>query len=146
MKNFFRITALCLVMILSLSMLASCLGGKSMDDIVDKIKDLDEDDYMYEKAGSDEREMMLEAYEDELDIKFEGDIETLYRVSDGKHYAMVFEFEESADAKELETGFKEYLEDADEDDLDADPDDFIVERSGNIVIISDDEDLVDEIW
>ena len=145
MKTFFRITALCLVMVLSLSMLVSCFG-KSMDKIVDKIKDLDEDDYEYEKAGSDQREMMAEMFEEQLDIDFDGDIEALYIVSDDKHQCIVAEFEEAADAKEFAKEFKNYVEDADEDELGADPDDFVIERSGNIVIVCDDEDLVKEIW
>ena len=49
MKKRIFCTLLCLAMLLSVSMLASCavfemigIGGKSMDKIVEKIKDLDE--------------------------------------------------------------------------------------------------------
>jgi len=48
MKTFVRIIAIALIAVFSLTLLTSC--GKSMDKIVDKIKDLDEDDYRYQEA------------------------------------------------------------------------------------------------
>ena len=74
MKTFFRIMALCLALVLSLSMLVSCIGGKSMDKIVEKIKDLDEDDYMYQKLSKDDREEFVEEMAEELDVDFDGSI------------------------------------------------------------------------
>ena len=147
MKNIIRITALSLVLILSLSMLASCsLFGKSMDDIVDKIKDLDEDDYMYQKLGTDDREVFLEEMEESLDFEPDGDVDTLYMVMSEDGQCMVVEFEEAADAKAFLKAFEEFIEDGDEEELGFDPEDFILKRSGNIVIASDDEDLVEAIW
>ena len=146
MKNIIRIPALCLAMLLSVSMLASCdLFGKSMDSIVEKIKDLDEDDYYYEKASSSDKEEFVEECEDE-DIEFEKGIATMYFVESEDSYAMVIEFESSKDAKAYEKASKEYVADADEEELGVDPDNFVIQRSGNIVIVCDDKDLVDEIW
>ena len=146
MKTFFRIMALCLALVLSLSMLVSCIGGKSMDKIVEKIKDLDEDDYMYQKLSKDDREEFVEEMAEELDVDFDGDVVAIYMVMSEDGQAIVIEFEESADAKNYEKAFKEFIEDNDEDELGFDPDDFILERSGKIVIASDDEDLVEAIW
>ena len=154
MKNIIRITALCLAMLLSVSMLASCavlemvgIGGKSMDKIVEKIKDLDEDDYSYEKASSSEKKVFAEMCEELYNIDLDEGIETMYNVEGEDSYATVIEFEDKNDAKAYLEGMQEYIDDLDEDDEEYEVyEDAVLERSGKIVILAMNDDIVDEIW
>ena len=156
MKNIIRITALCLAMLLSVSMLASCavlemvgIGGKSMDKIVEKIKDLDEDDYSYEKASSSEKKVFIEMCEELYDVDLDEGIEAMYNVEGEDSYATVIEFEDKNDAKAFVEGMQEYIDGLDEDDDEEEfalYEDAVLERSGKIVIFAMDDEIVDEIW
>ena len=149
MKTIIRITALCIAMLLSVSMLASCdLFSKSMDDIVDKIKDLDEDEYVCEKMKSSDKKDFVEMMEELYDIELDGDIATMYTVS-GEEFqqAYVIEFESSKDAKAFVEGMQEYIDELDEDGEDYEFfEEAVLERSGKIVIFATSDEIVDEIW
>ena len=132
MKNIIRITALCLAMLLSVSMLASCsLFGKSMDKIVEKIEDLDEDedadedlndyarlvdDYTNQKGGAEtmEREPYVISPYDFGELDGYNQIELTY-YADGtledEDYNVVTDVEELIGPKAL-TSFGEYEDDA----------------------------------
>ena len=155
MKTIIRITALCIAMLLSVSMLASCailetvgIGGKSMDKIVEKIKDLDEDEYTYEKMKSSDKKDFAEMLEELYDIELDGDIVTMYTVS-GEEFQQtyVIEFESSKDAKAFVDGMNEYINDLDEDFEDYEFfEEAVLERSGKIVLFATSDEIVDEIW
>jgi len=143
MKTFVRIIAIALIAVFSLTLLTSC--GKSMDKIVDKIKDLDEDDYRYQEA-MEQIESMIEFLEEEYDFEIDGDVEKAYVITDGEEGAYVIEFEKAADAK----AYAETVEDELEDILNAvsgsdDEKDYVVMRSGKIVAWGH-EDIIEEIW
>lgn len=137
MKNLIRIIALLMVAVFALTLLVGC--GKSMDSIKEKIKDLDEDEYEYEKFTKEMKEMFAEQFEDELDIELDGDIKSGYVVmNEDGDTVMIIEFEKSADAKEFAKEMKNWLEDEDEEG--------VVEISGKIVAISDTKKLLKKVW
>ena len=112
-----------------------------MDSIKKKIKDLDEDDYGYDKYDKEDRKDFKSEVEDDLDVDFDGSIETIYEVwgeDDEDDYAIIVEFEKTSDAKAFKKAMIEYLEDEDEDG--------IVKISGKIVILADSKDILKEIW
>ncbi len=137
MKNLIRIIALLMIAVFALTLLVGC--GKSMDSIKEKIKDLDEDEYMYEKFDKDMKEEFVDQFEDNLDIELDGDIESGYIVvNEDGDTIMIIEFEKSADAKEFAKEMKNWLEDEDEDAY--------VEISGKIVAVSDTKKLLKKVW
>ena len=142
MKNIIRIIALLMVAVFALTLLVGC--GKSMDSIKEKIKDLDEDEYGYEKFSKEMKEMLAEEFEDELDIDLDGDIEGGYAVydEDGEN-VMIIEFEKSGDAKEFAKAMEEYIEDEGEEE---DMEDYIVEVSGKIVAVASNKKLLKKVW
>ena len=131
MKSIIKVTSLMLVMIFVLAAFASC--GKSMDDVKDKIKDLDEDDYTYVKVKDDsiianspvffpslsEMKKNIEkaggTCEDtnnalvELMFKdiIEGELLGYYTVVIDEEYAQIIEFETKDDAKAFQNVTKE---------------------------------------
>ena len=139
MKNMIKISALFLALVFALTIFVGC--GKSMDSIKEKIKDLDEDDYGYEKYDKEDRKDFKSEVEDDLDVDFDGSIETIYEVwgeDDEDDYAIIVEFEKASDAKAFKKAMIEYLEDEGEDSY--------VEISGKIVILADSKDILKEIW
>ena len=157
MKNFVKIIAVILIAAISMTFLVSCF--KSMNGIEKKIKDLDEDEYTYEKLSSKEINAFIDGVADEYDYEFKGDVKSYYTVirDFGYRTAMICELEKTADAKELVKIFEEELEllHQKEEESEKTPDvefgvlveykKYVVKRSGKIVVFGH-EDIVKEIW
>ena len=114
MKKYFRIMlagALALVMLLSL---ASC-AKLEMDDVEDALEEYaedNEDKYQFEKVSKEERKAIEVGFEEVCKMK--GGVEALFTLSeidDMSAWCHVVEFEESADAKNVEKEIEDALED-----------------------------------
>ncbi len=81
------------------------------------------------------------------DVEFDEGIETMYTVECEDSGATVIEFESSKDAKAFVEAMEDYINDLDEDDEEYEIyEDAVIERSGKIVIVAQNDDIVDEIW
>ena len=157
MKNFVKIIAVILIAAISMTFLVSCF--KSMKGIEKKIKDLDDDEYTYEKLSSKEIDAFVDDIEDEYDYEFKGDIKSYYTVirDFGYRTTTVCELEKTADAKKLAEIYEDLLESIrqKEEESEKTPDvefgvsveykKYVVKRSGTIVVFGH-EDIVNEIW
>ena len=115
MKKYFRIMlagALALVMILSLVSCGSSLEMSDVEDALEEYAEDNEDKYEFENVSKEERKAIEVGFEEICKMK--GGVEALFTLSeidDMSAWCHVVEFEESADAKNVEKEIEDALED-----------------------------------
>ena len=151
MKRFIKVAAFCLALILCLSALVSCSGISKMNRIEKNIIELPNSGYSFARNGTDAGKSHWVSAQIELRIKFDEEIESFWEIKNATNICFVIEFEKRNDAKAFEKAYSERVADMTDPITNFDlmwfPEGVcFIERSGKVVIASNDEDLAKMIW